>query len=159
MTALKVSGLVENEIALQFEDFQQINAAQQIDDISSLMPGRTGQAITLIGLVDVCHPSGEAEFLGLHGSLDDFHASIPLAAVLKRGLIQYADDGQALDVKAGGPYRFLIPDHAACNTDDIDECANVKFLDHIEFTATRGFDNRPEDEQEHAALHAKEHSH
>ena len=70
MTALKVSGLVENEIALQFEDFQQINAAQQIEDISSLMPGRTGQAITLIGLVDVCHPSGEAEFLGLHGSLD-----------------------------------------------------------------------------------------
>ena len=134
MAALKVSGLVENELALQFEDFQQIDTAQQIDDISDLMTGRSGQAITLLGLVELCHPADDAEFLGLHGSLDDFHASIPLAAVLERGLIQYAKDGQALDVKAGGPYRFLIPDHAACNTDDIDECANVKFLDHIEFT-------------------------
>ena len=159
MAALKISGLVENELALQLEDFQQIDAAQQIDDIARLMPGRSGQAITLLSLVELCHPADDAEFLGLHGSLDDFHASIPLAAVLDRGFIQYAKDGQALDVKAGGPYRFLIPDHAACNTDDIDECANVKFLDHIEFTANRGFDNRPEDEQEHAALHAKEHGH
>ena len=159
MAALKISGLVENELAFQLEDFQQIDAAQQIDDIASLMPGRSGQAIPLLSLVELGHPADDAEFLGLHGSLDDFHASIPLAAVLERGFIQYAKDGQALDVKAGGPYRFLIPDHAACNTDDIDECANVKFLDHIEFTANRGFDNRPEDEQEHAALHAKEHGH
>jgi len=155
-TALKVNGLVQTELNLSIEDFQNVTEAYQVVDITTLMPGREGQAITLEGLLALCQPSAEAQFLGLHGTLDDFHASIPLAAVRERGLIQYAKNGQALDVKAGGPFRFLIPDHAACNTDDIDECANVKFLDHIEFTAERGFDNRPEDEDEHAALHAHE---
>ena len=40
--------------------------------------------------------------------------------------------------------------------DEIDECANVKYLDHIELTAGKGHDNRPHDEQQHAALHAKQ---
>ena len=159
MTTLRITGLVASELSLAFDEFGQVPTEHQIDDIAAVMSGRDGQAITLQGLVALCQPSEEAQYLGLHGSLDNFHASIPLDAVLDRGLIQYAKDGRALEVKAGGPYRFLIPDHAACNTDDIDECANVKFLDHIEFTATRGFDNRPEDEDEHAALHAKEHGH
>lgn len=157
MTSLRITGLIARELALNYEDFREISPEFLVDDIAAVMPGRDGQAITLLGLLSLCQPSEEAQFLGLHGSLDDFHASIPLDAVLERGLIQYGKDGQELNIQAGGPYRFLIPDHAACNTDEIDECANVKFLDHIEFTAERGFDNRPEDEEEHAALHAKEH--
>jgi hypothetical protein len=53
--------------------------------------------------------------------------------------------------------RFLIPDYAACHTDEIDECANVKFVDRIELTTEKGFDNRPHDGAAHAALHAKQH--
>jgi hypothetical protein len=34
--------------------------------------------------------------------------------------------------------------------------ANVKFVDRIELTADKGFDNRPHDGAEHAALHARE---
>jgi hypothetical protein len=64
-------------------------------------------------------------------------------------------EGAILSVDQGGPFRFFIPDHAACQMDEIDECANVKFLDHIEFTAGKGHDNRPQDEQQHAALHAE----
>ena len=64
--------------------------------------------------------------------------------------------GQPLDDKAGGPFRFYIPNHKACHTDEIDECANVKFVDRLEFTAEKGFDNRPHDEAEHADLHAKQ---
>ena len=63
--------------------------------------------------------------------------------------------GNSVDI---ADLNFLSGYAAAC--DDIDECANVKFLDHIEFTAERGFDNRPEDEDEHAALHEREnHTH
>ena len=68
----------------------------------------------------------------------------------------YALDGAPLPAKAGGPLRFLIPDYAACHSADIDECANVKFVDHIELTATRGRDNRPADEAQHADLHRHE---
>ena len=145
MTALRVTGLMAQEHNLTLQEFQNVDPTYQVADISTLMAGRDGQAITLQGLLEICKPLPEAQYLGLHGN---------------RGLIQYAKQGLALDVGAGGPYRFLIPDHAACNTDDIDECANVKFLDHIEFTAERGFDNRPEDEDEHAALHEREnHTH
>ncbi len=68
----------------------------------------------------------------------------------------YALDGEPLPAKAGGPLRFFIPDFAACHSADVDECANVKFVDHIELTAARGRDNRPTDEAEHAELHRRE---
>jgi hypothetical protein len=32
----------------------------------------------------------------------------------------------------------------------------VKFLDHIELTVGKGFDNRPQDDEEHARLHENE---
>ena len=54
------------------------------------------------------------------------------------------------------PARFFIPDHAACHTDEVDECANVKFVDHIELTVGKGFDNRPEDDEEHERLHREQ---
>ena len=87
---------------------------------------------------------------------DDFHASIPLEPVRNKALVIYKLDGKPLDDSAGGPFRFFVPDHAACHTDEIDECANVKFLDHIELTVGKGFDNRPQDDEEHAHLHKNE---
>ena len=80
-------------------------------------------------------------------------------AVADEALVIYRLDGQPLPEKSGGPVRFFIPDFAACHTHEIDECANVKFVDRIEFTTERGFDNRPHDGDEHAALHAKEQAH
>ena len=80
----------------------------------------------------------------------------PLDAVIDKALVIYRLDGQPLPEKAGGPVRFFIPDFAACQTHEIDECANVKFVDRLELTAEKGFDNRPHDGDEHAALHAKD---
>ena len=65
---------------------------------------------------------------------------------------------EVLPITAGGPVRFFIWDSAACQSAEVDECANVKFLDHIELTVERGFDNRPEDEEEHARLHREQES-
>ena len=62
-------------------------------------------------------------------------------------------------VSKGGPTRFIIRDHAACHADEIDECANVKFLDRIEFTIDKGFDNRPSDDEQHAKLHQDQAGH
>jgi len=41
-------------------------------------------------------------------------------------------------------------------TSTTDECANVKFVDHLEITRERGHDNRPATESEHARLHGRE---
>lgn len=155
-TILKVSGKVESPRDFSFDQLAQIEKQFQIEDVSTIEPSRQGSAVWLEGILSSVGVAESARFLGLHSSHDNFHASIPLADVRQRGFLIYCLDNQPLPQKKGGPVRFYIPDHASCNTDEIDECANVKFVDHIELTVERGFDNRPEDEDEHAKLH--EHS-
>ena len=67
----------------------------------------------------------------------------------------YRLNGQPLPRSAGGPLRFFIPDFATCHTAEVDECANVKFVDRIELSVERGLDNRPQDEQSHAKIHKR----
>ena len=153
---LRIDGEVETSRQLTFADLAAIDAAHQIRDVSRFDPKRRGDAVKLTGLLELVGTKPSANYLGLHGTLDNFHASIPLAPVRDRAFLIYRADGEPLSVKAGGPFRFYIPDHATCHTDEIDECANVKFVDHIELTAERGFDNRPDDDEEHAKLHEKE---
>ncbi len=153
---LKIAGAVEYPAEFSFADLAAVDPRQQIVDVSQIAAGRKGDAVRLAGLLALVKPKVEARYLNLHATADNFHASIPLNAVTEKAIVLYRLDGQPLTVKAGGPIRFFIPDHKACHTDEIDECANVKFVDTIELAATRGFDNRPHDEQEHADLHAKE---
>ncbi len=156
--SLNVTGLVASPRQLSLADLAAIDARNQIADVSSLAPGKQGQAVTLAGILELVQPKPAAKYLGLHATADNFHASIPLAAVQDKAIVIYALDGQPLPAKAGGPVRFFIPDHHACQTHEIDECANVKFVDAIELTAEVGQDNRPHDEQQHAELHAREQS-
>ena len=156
--SLSITGLVASPRHLSFADLAAIAARHQIADVSRVAPGKRGGAVTLAGILELVQPHGEAKYLGLHATADNFHASIPLAAVRDKAIVIYALDGQPLPAKAGGPVRFFIPDHHACHTHEIDECANVKFVDAIELTAGMGLDNRPHDEQQHAELHAKEQS-
>ena len=53
------------------------------------------------------------------------------------------------------PQSTRIPDYAACHSAEVDECANVKFVDRLELSAQPGFDNRPHDDKAHEALHQK----
>jgi hypothetical protein len=111
--------------------------------------------VTLEALLRLVGVKPSARYLGLHASKDNFHASIPLAPIRDRALLIYSLHGQPLSDKQGGPFRFYIRDYAACHTHEIDECANVKFVDHMELTTEVGFDNRPHDGAEHDALHAR----
>ena len=153
---LQTSGEVEQPCTLGFAELAAIGAEHQVADVSRLVPGRKGDAVTLAGILALVRPKSGAQWLGLHAAADDFHASIPLAAVAEKALVIYRLDGQPLPAKAGGPVRFFIPDFAACHTHEIDECANVKFVDRLEFTAAKGFDNRPHDGAAHEELHRKE---
>lgn len=153
---LRITGQVETPRELTFDDLVALDASHQIIDVSQFDPKRQGDAVKLSGLLELVGAKDTANYIGLHGTLDNFHASIPLAPVRDTAFIIYRVKGEPLDVKAGGPFRFYIPNYAACHTDEIDECANVKFVDHIELTAERGFDNRPADDEQHAQLHQNE---
>ena len=151
-TVLRIDGEVENPMELSYDDLAALDASQQILDVSRLDPARKGDAVKLAALMQAARVRPSAAYIGLHASCDNFHASIPLDPVRDSAVLIYRLDGAPLEMKAGGPFRFFIPDHAACHTDEIDECANVKFVDHIEFTAEKGFDNRPEDDAAHQQL-------
>jgi DMSO/TMAO reductase YedYZ molybdopterin-dependent catalytic subunit len=152
---LIVEGEVDAPAKLTYDDLCAFPASRQIIDVSRLVPSRRGDAVTLAGLLQRIRVRETAMYLGLHSSTDDFHASIPLAPVRDHGFLIYRIDGQPLSAKAGGPFRFFIPDSASCHTNEIDECANVKFVDRIELTRHKGFDNRPEDDEQHQALHRR----
>jgi len=153
---LTVTGLVESPRGFSFDELAAFDAAAQVSDVSTLDARRRGAAVTLKGLLAAVGPLADAKYLTLHASRDDFHASIPLSEVIERAVLIYRLDGAPLPVEAGGPVRFFIPDFQACHSADIDECANVKFIDCMELSREPGQDNRPESERAHAALHRGE---
>lgn len=155
-SSLAVAGEVEHPGTLTFADLAAIAPEYQVADVSRLDPKRTGEAVRLEGLMRRVGVRSTAAWLTLHASRDDFHASIPLAAVREQAIVIYRVEGEPLAASAGGPFRFYVPDFAACHSAEVDECANVKFVDRIEFSLQRGYDNRPHDAAEHAELHAKE---
>jgi DMSO/TMAO reductase YedYZ molybdopterin-dependent catalytic subunit len=150
---LSVEGELFKSLRLTWQDFAAMDAEYQIADVSQVDPKRQGGAVTLAGVLALAQPKPSAAYLTLHAAADDFHASIPLSAVLDRGFFIYRLDDAPLSPAAGGPVRFYIRDFAACHVGEVDECANVKFVDRIELSAEKGFDNRPLDDQSHEELH------
>jgi len=153
---LTIDGEVGCPLELSFTELSAVDEAYQLVDVSRFDPKRKGDAVKLSGLLELAQVMPSAHYIGLHASADDFHASIPLEPIRENAFVIYRIDGNPLETGAGGPFRFYIPDHAECHTDEIDECANVKFVDRIELTVSKGFDNRPEDEDEHARLHEEQ---
>ncbi|MCA9148035.1 MAG: molybdopterin-dependent oxidoreductase [Planctomycetales bacterium] len=160
MTAtLRIDGAVARPGTLTADDLHALTAVHQIADVRELGAKRPGRGVRLLALLELVGVQPSATHVGLHAECDDFHASIPLEPIVDRAIVIFAPlDGEANELprSAGGPFRFFIPEHAACRADEIDECANVKFLDRIELTVGKGFDNRPHDEDEHAKLHQRE---
>ncbi len=153
---LRIDGEVQSARTFSYEELAALDPSAQVPDVGQIDPNRKGAAVRIAALLDLVGASAAARYVGLHASRDNFHASIPLEAIRDRALVIYSVDGRPLPMSAGGPFRFFIPDHLACHAHEIDECANVKFVEHIELTRDKGFDNRPHDDAAHAALHKRE---
>jgi DMSO/TMAO reductase YedYZ molybdopterin-dependent catalytic subunit len=150
---LKLDGAVEVPLELTFDDLAALPAEAQVGDVSRFHPGRRGDGVVLEALLERARPRAEANYLTLHADRDDFHVSVPLQAVRGEGIVVYKLGDERLGSEQGGPIRFLVRDPAACHTDQLDDCANVKYLSRIELTTRRGRDTRPADDAAHAALH------
>ena len=155
-TILILDGLVEHPLALGFDDLAAFPDSLQVLDVSRFQPSRKGDGLVLEALLEKARPLSEANYLTLHADRDDFHVSIPLHEVRGEGIVVYRVGNTALGTEHGGPIRFLIRDPAACHTDELDDCANVKYLSRIELTYRKGRDTRPADEAAHAALHQEQ---
>lgn len=153
---LHVEGEVERPRHFTTQMLAGLPARWHVLEVSQLDPRRRGQAVWLAGLLDTVGVRPQANYLTLHASRDDFHASVPLEAVRERALVIFELDGQPLPPEQGGPFRFLVLDAAACKTAELDECVNVKYVDRLELSAEPGRDNRPTDDRAHAALHSQD---
>lgn len=154
--SLRVDGEVATPRTFQAADLRAIDDADQVRDVSEYQPGRRGVAARLDALLRAVEPHSDAGYLCLHADADDFHVTIPLAAVRGQSVVIYEVEGRAPAADEGGPFRFLILNPTACQTSDLDDCANVKHLDRIEIRNQPGRDTRPRDEAAHAALHARQ---
>jgi DMSO/TMAO reductase YedYZ molybdopterin-dependent catalytic subunit len=154
---LTIDGAVDNPLALTFEDLCAIPKPEQVADVSRFHPKRRGDGVTLESLLAQARPRSEANFVTLHAEKDDFHVSVPLDLLRREGVVVYRHEGKPLGPENHGPIWFLIRDPLVCQTGELDDCANVKYLDRIELTIRRGRDTRPTNEAEHAELHAREH--
>lgn len=153
---LKIDGAVEHVRAFTFEDLRAMPAAAQVEDVSRFHPKRRGDGVTLESLLALARPAAGANFITLHAGKDDFHVSVPLELLRGEGIVVYRLGEAPLGPENHGPVRLLVRDPLVCQTGELDDCANVKYLDRIELTIQRGRDTRPTNEQEHAELHAKE---
>ncbi len=152
---LRIDGDVAQPTSFSFNDLCAFPEADQVRDVSRFHPKRPGDGVTLRSLLNRVRPQESVSYLTLHATKDDFAASIPLAAIVDEAVLVYQLGGAPYPEAKGGPFRFLIKNPAACHTDELDDCANVKFVDRIELTSSRGRDTRPHDDVQHEALHAK----
>ena len=137
-------------------DFHQLAALDgQIDDVSALIPGRVGGAVTLQAILDRLQPDQALDYLTVESTDGGFAASVPLEA-LRQAIIAYRVGDEPLPRDKGGPLRFLIPNDEGCATGGADACANVKFVGTLRLTKGRGKDTRPETPRQHAGLHERE---
>lgn len=150
---LRVDGAVEQPLDLGFADLAALPSSEQVRDVSRFHPKRQGDGVTLEAILARVRPKAEANYLTLHADRDDFHVSVPLAPIRAEGIVVYHRGGEPLEPDQGGPIRFLIRDPAACHTDELDDCANVKYLSRIELSVRKGRDTRPTTVEDHARLH------
>ena len=109
----------------------------QIDDVSTVVPGRDGSAVWLR---DVLAQSGlrpSARFATLASGDGKFAISVPLQPLLDRAMLVYRKGDAPLPASKGGPVRLLLTGKVECEAPDIDACAMVKGLGRIRVTAER----------------------
>lgn len=150
MAKLRISGEVERPGEFSADDLAALDPEARVRDVGELgARGRCGGmgGVRLDVILRAVGPRPEARFISFASPSDDFHACVPLEALAGRGVIVFERAGDTDDLvlmsrAEGGPFRFVVADAAACRTDEIDACLNVKYLEEIELTAERGMDNR-----------------
>lgn len=150
MKNLRVNGSVAASREFSFADLRSLPG--QVEDISALIPGRSGGAVRLTSVLDAVGLQPQADYITVTADDGEFSASVPLLAVAG-ALLCFREGESPLPREKGGPVRLLIPGAASCDLPGVDACANVKFLAEIQLGSGPGQDTRPGTPREHQALH------
>lgn len=134
MAELLVGGEVASPRA--FSDRELRALPGQVDDVSERVPGRQGGGVLLSSVLEAVGARGA--YLTLVAA-DGFSISVPRAP-LESGIVAFRLGDGPLPDKQGGPMRLLVVGAVACDTGEVDACANVKRLVEIRVTAEKAPD-------------------
>lgn len=137
---LRIDGAVVQPVSLDAPALRQLPPDEHVEDIGRLMPGMTGRAIKINGLLEVPALAVDADHVTFHSADGTYAATLTLQQAREFGLLLYEQDGKPLPPERGGPFRLLAPGLG-------DLCANVKGVRRIEVRIGSGKDTRPPIEQ------------
>ena len=110
---LRVFGLVEEELSLDFEQLRALPATEITTDIHCVTRWSRFDAgfrgVHWRELAALCKPLPAAHFVVAHAP-QGFTANLPLAALdEENAMVCYEADGEPLTAEHGGPVRLVIP--------------------------------------------------
>jgi hypothetical protein len=140
------AGKLAKEVSVEFSECSSMPPSDRIEDVASLLPGRTGRAVRLAPFLERIGTKG-ARYLNVVSQDPAFAVSIPLTEA-EGALVLYGLGEEPLPEDQGGPFRLLVPGHP-------DECVHVKQVALLELSDRPGRDTRPKDDTEHAKIHKK----
>jgi 2-dehydropantoate 2-reductase len=132
---VKIDGAVVQSVSFDHKALRQLPEEHQIADVTPMMPGIQGRAITVKGLLDVPALKVESDHVTFHSMDGKYAATLTLQQARDFGLLLYELDDQPLPDEKGGPFRLITPGLG-------DLCANVKGVGRIEVTKGSGRDTR-----------------
>jgi len=110
---LRVFGLVEEELSLDFEQLRALPATEITTDIHCVTRWSRFDAgfrgVHWRELAALCKPLPAAHFVVAHAP-QGFTANLPLAALdEENAMVCYEADGEPLSAEHGGPVRLVVP--------------------------------------------------
>jgi len=108
-SSLRVEGRVARPATWTFEQLRQLEDAAQVSDVRTLGAKRAGAAVRLERLLAPLGVDASVTHIGLHGTRDNFHASIPLGADPGPGAGGLRMGGTAVTRGFGRPFPVFYP--------------------------------------------------
>lgn len=133
---VRIDGAVVQPVTLDRTAFRQLSDESHVMDVGTVMPGMTGRAIKVKGLLEVPALAPSADHVTFHSLDGKYAATLTLQQARDFGLLLYEVDGEPLPEGKGGPFRLITPGLG-------DLCANVKGVGRMEVRVGSGKDTRP----------------
>lgn len=89
--------------------------------------------VPLSVLAKIVAPHEGVNRVRLCSTADNFERTVPWQPLREVGWIVFRHGEQPLSQTQGGPVRLWIKGHSSCGVTELDSCANIKFLDKLEF--------------------------
>lgn len=142
---LRVYGLVENELNLDWAAFQAMNQVTDVSDFHCVTRwsqlDMDWQGVRAQDFLALAQPKSSAKFVTLH-SYDGYTTNLPLEVLLDDDvIIAHSVLGAPLTAAHGGPVRLVVPKRYAWKSAKWLEAIEIHEFDKPGFWEVRGYHN------------------